>query len=183
MLLNKETDFSKTEVIKIGILSDTHNELSEEVSLLIKDCDIAIHAGDIGCSAVLEGLQPKSGHVIAVSGNNDKPYLWDVKDWAVVKNLPEVQSIILPGGIAVIEHGHEHDSYKPSHNDLRNAYPKARLIIYGHTHIQVIDKEDATTHVINPGAAGFTRNKGGASCIILTINNNLWDYKAYKFSN
>ncbi|MCK5696607.1 MAG: metallophosphoesterase family protein [Gammaproteobacteria bacterium] len=183
MLLNKETDFSQAENIKIGILSDTHNELSESVSAIIKDCDIAIHAGDIGCSAVLEALQPKSGHVIAVAGNNDKPYLWDVKDWAVVKTLPDMQTLTLPSGTIVIEHGHEHDSYKPPHSDLRKAHPEARLVIYGHTHIHIIDKEDASTDVINPGAAGFTRNKGGASCIVLTINNNVWDYKVYKFSD
>ena len=183
MLLNKESDFSLSEKIQVGILSDTHNELNERITAIINDCDIAIHAGDIGCRAVLELLQPKSGHVIAVAGNNDKPYLWDSEDWHLVKNLPAIQQLMLPGGTIVIEHGHEYDMFRPEHQDLRNAHPDARLIIYGHTHIEVIDKDEPLCHVVNPGAAGFTRNKGGASCIVLTIENNNWDYKVYKFSD
>jgi len=182
MLLNQKNDFSLIEKIQVGILSDTHNELDEQITALIKDCDIAVHAGDIGSRAVLEALQPKSGHVIAVAGNNDKPYLWDFEDWDLVKKLPAIQHLILPGGTIVIEHGHEHDMQKPEHRDLRNAHPDARLIIYGHTHKQIIDM-DEPHHVINPGAAGFTRNKGGASCIVLTIEGDTWDYKTFKFAD
>lgn len=189
MLLNQKKNFTdiidsaSLGIIKIGIISDTHEEISEEILAVINNCDIAIHAGDIGCSAVLEALQPKSGHVIAVAGNNDKPYLWDFKDWDLVKKLPEEQTISVPGGTISIEHGHKHDSYKPAHSDLRNAHLDSKLVIYGHTHIQVIDKDETAAYVINPGAAGFTRNKGGSSCIVLTIKNKVWDYKVFKFSD
>lgn len=182
MLLNQKTNFTTTSQMKLGILSDTHEELDEQVMAIIRDCDIAIHAGDIGASSVLEALQPKTGHVIAVAGNNDKPYLWDFKDWQLVKNLPQVQELTVAGGKIVIEHGHKHDMYKPAHQDLRDAHPQARLIIYGHTHIQVIDDE-SESHVLNPGAAGYTRNKGGPSCIVLTIDNTVWDYEVFKFSD
>lgn len=183
MILNQETNFTQSAKIKIGIVSDTHEELSEQVNAIISGCDIAIHAGDIGSSSVLEELQPKSGHVIAVAGNNDKPYLWDFKDWALVKHLPHVQKLSVPGGKIVIEHGHEHDMHMPAHSDLRNAHPDARAIVYGHTHIQVIDKENPGQYVINPGAAGYTRNKGGPSCIVLSIDDNDWDYKVFKFAD
>ncbi len=182
MLLNQETQFLSSKKLKIGIVSDTHEDLSEDIGALIKDCDIAIHAGDIGTSSVLEALQPKSGHVIAVAGNNDKPYLWEFKDWQLVKNLPHVRVLSVPGGEIVIEHGHEHDMCKPAHEDLRAAHPEARLIIYGHTHIQVIDN-DSKPCVINPGAAGFTRNKGGPSCVVLSIDNDSWDYEVFKFED
>ena len=183
MLLNQENDFSLIEKIQVGILSDTHDELNEQIIAIIEDCDIAIHAGDIGCRTVLEALKPKSGHIIAVAGNNDKPYLWDSEDWNLVKNLPTIQQLILPGGTIVIEHGHEYDMHKPEHQDLRSAHPDARLIIYGHTHKQVIDKDEPLCHVVNPGAAGFTRNKGGSACIVLTIVGNTWDYKTFKFAD
>ncbi|MCU7940513.1 MAG: metallophosphatase family protein [gamma proteobacterium symbiont of Bathyaustriella thionipta] len=181
MLLNQKTNFTQSRQIKIGIVSDTHEELSDQINTIISECDIAIHAGDIGSRTVLEALQPKSGHIIAVAGNNDKPYLWDFKDWELVKHLPHVKELSLPGGKLVIEHGHLHDMHKPGHSDLRNAHPDARAVVYGHTHIQVIDKEEPNTHVINPGAAGYTRNKGGPSCIILTINDNDWGYEVFKF--
>lgn len=183
MLLNQKTDYSQCSELKIAILSDTHDELAPEIVSEVSQCDFAIHAGDIGSSEVLEMMQPKSGHIIAVAGNNDKPYLWEFKDWNLVKNLPHQVNLSVPGGQISVEHGHRHDMYKPPHSDLRNAHPDARLIIYCHTHIQVIDKEDAQHHVLNPGAAGFTRNKGGPSCIILSIKNDNWDYQVLKFTD
>ena len=183
MQLNLKADFTSLEQCKIVIISDTHEDLDERIIDLVKDADFALHAGDIGSRSVLESLQPKSGHVIAVCGNNDKPYLWEVKDWGIVKNLPESMELMLPGGTLAIEHGHEHDMQKPSHFDLRAAYPDARVIIYGHTHIQVIDDEFPNQLVINPGAAGFTRNKGGPSCVVLSIDNDSWEYEVFKFTD
>lgn len=183
MLLNQETNFTNFSRMKIAIISDTHEELSEPINAIVNECDIAIHAGDIGSSSVLEVLKPKSGHVIAVAGNNDKPYLWDFKDWDLVKHLPHVQELSVPGGKIVVEHGHEHDMFKPDHKDLKNAHPDARVVVYGHTHIQVIDKENPELHVINPGAAGYTRNKGGPSCIVLSIEETDWDYEVFKFED
>ncbi len=182
MLLNQKTDFGNYSRLKVAIISDTHEELAPEIVALITECDLAIHAGDIGNSEVLGMMQPQSGHVIAVAGNNDKPYIWEFKDWNLVKNLPHQVDLKMPGGQISIEHGHRHDTYKPDHVALKKAHPQARLVIYGHTHIRVIDTEDEHQHVLNPGAAGFTRNKGGPSCIILTIEDDNWDYRVHKFS-
>lgn len=179
--LNQKTDFTDFLPLKIAIISDTHEVLDSQVIAAIKTCDVSIHAGDIGSSAVFDVMQPKSGHIIAVAGNNDKPYLWDFKDWNLVKNLPQQIELSVPGGKIVVEHGHLHDMHRPSHDDLRAAHPQARLVIYGHTHIQVIDKDVPETHVVNPGASGHTRNKGGPSCIILTIDHDSWDYEVLKF--
>ena len=181
MQLNQQTDFSHLSECKIAIVSDTHEEIDERIIALIKNCDIAVHAGDIGNLAVLEKIQPRLEHIFAVCGNNDKPYLWEVKDWNIVKNLPDSLELLLTGGYLALEHGHEHDMQKPNHKDLRAAHPNARVIIYGHTHIQVIDDELSDQIVINPGAAGYTRNKGGPSCIILSINNDVWEFEVFKF--
>lgn len=181
MQLNQKIDFTNVSNLKVAIVSDTHEELAPEIISAIKECDLAMHAGDIGNRMVLEIMEPKSGHVIAVAGNNDKPYLWDFKDWELVKQLPHQVELQVPGGTITMEHGHEHDIYKPSHDDLRAAHPDSRLVVYGHTHIQVIDKDDPQCHVLNPGAAGYTRNKGGPSCIILSIENEQWDYEVLKF--
>ncbi|MBE9525520.1 MAG: metallophosphoesterase family protein [Proteobacteria bacterium] len=182
MQLNQQTDFTHLPACKIAILSDTHEELDERIIEIVKNCDIAVHAGDIGSRSVLESMQPKLEHIFAVCGNNDKPYLWEVKDWSLVKNLPQKLELLLTSGNISIEHGHEHDMQKPGHNDLRAAHPNARVVIYGHTHIQVIDDEQLDQIVINPGAAGYTRNKGGPSCIVLSIDNDSWDFEVFKFS-
>lgn len=181
-MLNQQTDFSST-AKKIAIVSDTHEVLDSHIAEIVKQCDIAIHAGDIGCNAVLKALQPKLGHVIAIAGNNDKPYLWDYSEWNIVNKLPQSVKLSVFGGLIAVEHGHLHDMYRPSHDDLRQAHPDARMIVYGHTHIQVIDKENPAQWVVNPGASGLTRNKGGPSCLVLNIDNDNWDLDVFKFAD
>ena len=181
MLLNKCFDFKKQARLDIAIISDTHADLVTEIYELVSHCDIVIHAGDIGSMEVLEKLKPKMEHVIAVAGNNDKPYMWDVLHWHIVKNLPDHIDIDFSGGTISLEHGHLHDMNKPSHDSLRNAHKQSRLIIYGHTHHQVIDKEDEQHWVINPGAAGLTRTHGGSACFKLSISDNDWEIKTYRF--
>ncbi len=180
-MLNQETNFSSS-AKTIAIVSDTHEVLDENIANVVKQCDIAIHAGDIGCHAVLEAMKPRLGHVIAVAGNNDKPYLWDFSEWDIVNNLPASINLSVKGGLIAVEHGHLHDMYKPSHDDLRQAHPEARLIVYGHTHIQVIDKEHTGQWVVNPGASGATRNKGGPSCLVLSVNDDNWELEVFKFA-
>ena len=180
-MLNQKIDFTDFPSLKIAIISDTHQYLDPQVAGDINNCDLAIHAGDIGNAAVLDSMTPKSGHVIAVSGNNDVPYLWDADEIGIVTSLPEQIELFFASGNIAIEHGHEHCRTKPSHSDMRLAHPNARLIIYGHTHISVIDNEGSGCDVINPGAAGLTRNKGGPSCIILTIDGENWHYEKIKY--
>jgi len=183
MLLNQKHDFSDHDTLEVAIISDTHSDIDESVIEFVKTCDIAIHAGDIGNMDVLNAMEPKLSHVIAVSGNNDKPYMWEVRDWNVVKNLPETLQLQLPGGTLTIEHGHEHDMMKPCHDALRNTHKDSRMIVYGHTHKQIIDDSNQSIWVVNPGAAGFTRTHGGSSCLKLTIDKQSddWNLEAIRF--
>jgi putative phosphoesterase len=147
---------------------------------LIRQCDIAIHAGDICNGKILDAMQPRSGQVVAVSGNNDHASIWPEQQAEIVNNLPRVASLQLPGGLVKIEHGHLHDMHCPEHEDLRNAHPEARLVVYGHTHRKVID-DFRHPWIVNPGAAGNTRNRGGASCLVLTASETLWKIDSYRF--
>jgi len=57
------------------------------------------------------------------------------------------------------------------------------VIIYGHTHKQVIDKE-STPWVINPGASGETRNHGGSKCFTMDIyDDKEWLITPYIFTS
>ena len=152
-------------MIKIGILSDTHGSVHPQIVELMNNCDFALHAGDIVDIEVLQKLNPKQ-RIVAVRGNND----------AHMTNLEDVEVLELPGGKIVVEHGHKHGHEKPCHDSLRQTYPDAKAIIYGHTHKQVIP------WVINPGAAGKTRNYDGAKCLTLTITNqNDWNIESFIF--
>lgn len=168
--------------ITVAIISDTHSELHCEIDSIIRQCDIAIHAGDICDGEILNAMQPKTGQVVAVTGNNDHEYNWPAHQAEQVRSIPQVARLELPGGIVKIEHGHIHDMSKPDHDDLRDVHPEARLIVYGHTHRKVID-DYKMPWVVNPGAAGSTRTRGGASCLVLSATESLWKIESYRFSN
>jgi putative phosphoesterase len=160
---------------KIGIISDTHAHLDTRIIAILKECDYAIHAGDICGETILTSMQPKTGNVFAVAGNND-PFCHKNS------SLPNELSLKLPYGKISIEHGHEHGMAKPSHASMRKKHADSRIIVYGHTHKQLVDKE-AIPWIVNPGAAGLTRNHGGPSCLILHCNHETWDVEMVRFAN
>jgi len=170
-----------TGVAKVAIVSDTHTHLDSRIAALIRDCDYAIHAGDIGCHAVLEQMQPRMAKV-AVAGNNDAVAAWHESEAELVEQLPEIAELHLPGGKIAIEHGHRHGHHRPCHDALRQAHPGARVVVYGHTHKMVCDTSEERW-VINPGAAGLTRNHGGPSCLILTAADGQWQVESIRFAD
>lgn len=166
----------------VAIISDTHAFLDPRIEALVEQADMAIHAGDICACEILDEMRPKSGKVVAVAGNNDHSLRCMQENLDSPKQLPDIESLALPGGVVKIEHGHRHDMHKPAHSDLRAAHPEARLVVYGHTHKLVVD-QDESTWVVNPGAAGQTRTGGGPSCLILTASETQWSIKPFKFSD
>jgi len=165
----------KKEKLSIGIISDTHAHLDARIIEVLKDCDYAIHAGDICGEDILDAMQPKTGDIFVVTGNND-PFCH------IGRDLPQTISLELPNGKISIEHGHLHGHHKPSHDSMRTAHADSRIVIYGHTHKQVVDKE-AIPWVINPGAAGITRNHGGPSCLVLHCDGDNWEIEKIRFEN
>ncbi len=157
--------------VTVGILSDTHGYLDNRIAKVIRDCDYAIHAGDIMGAHVLNQLQPRKS-VIAIAGNNDVPSIWNKDEATIVSALPKTAQLKLPGGIINIEHGHRLGNY-PEHEQLRWDHAEARLVVYGHTHKRIID-QTAEPWIVNPGAAGKERTKGGPSCLILHASEFEW---------
>jgi len=168
------------EQARVAIISDTHTHLDSRIAELIRDCDYAVHAGDIGCNEILEQMQPKRGR-IAVVGNNDFIGAWPESQSHIVEKLPSIAELHLPGGILAIEHGHRHGHHRPDHQALRASHPRARAVVYGHTHKMVCDTSEEQW-VLNPGAAGQTRNHGGPSCLLLTAANDHWKLQEIRFS-
>jgi len=170
-------------ISKIAIVSDTHSVISPDILNAIKFCDQIIHAGDICGAHILEQLKQICPNVTAVTGNNDAPSLWAESEAAVVSALPAIAEISVAGGIIAIEHGHKHGMHQPDHALLRAAHPHARVVVYGHTHTMLVD-DNARPWVINPGAAGATRTRGGPSCLILTTSaDEEWDIEMLRFED
>ncbi len=160
--------------VTVGLVADTHGYLDFRIAEIVTDeCDIVAHLGDIGSQTVLDELQPKSSMVFAVVGNNDVPWKWKSTDTSSLETLPNKCLLSLPGGDLAMEHGHEIKDSRRYHELLRKAHPYACAIAYGHTHVRVIDQTEKPW-VINPGAAGRERTKGGPSMQILTASSKGW---------
>lgn len=159
--------------VTVAIVSDTHSHLDERIADIVRDCDYAIHAGDICGEDVIDSMQPKTGKVIAVSGNND-PHCHE-------SELPWVSELQLPGGKVSVEHGHFHGMHEPCHDSLRKAHGGSRMVVYGHTHKLTRDMS-AMPWVVNPGAAGVVRNHGGPSCLILKATEQDWLVEEHRFT-
>lgn len=176
------TDSDNSSAYRVAIISDTHGSINSQVLHAINGCQQIVHAGDICGAHVLSQLNEICSQVTAVAGNNDAPGLWAEIETQIVAALPAVIQIELPAGILAIEHGHQHGMHKPDHASLRAAHPEARAIVYGHTHKMLVDDEQSPW-VVNPGAAGATRTNGGPSCLILSIEDDEWNFEMLRFED
>lgn len=162
--------------MRLIIVSDTHGALDARVEALARTADLVVHAGDIGSAAVLQRLGAK---VHAVRGNNDVSAKW-VGPASVLAALPEACELSLPGGQLMVEHGHRVNPAPKRHALLRARYPNAALVVYGHSHRQIIDQEERPW-VANPGAAGRSRTYGGPACLELLITSRQWFLRAHRY--
>lgn len=134
-------------MIKIGLISDTHNYLDPQVFEYFKDCDEIWHAGDFGTIAISDELK-KIAPVIGVHGNIDGE---DVR-----KVYPMHQRFEREGMNIWITHigGIPGRYCIPIRDEIDNNPPD--LFICGHSHILRIarDQEHNKMLYMNPGAAG-----------------------------
>lgn len=164
----------------VGIVSDTHGFLDPRIIDIVHDCDLVVHAGDIGNAHVLQVLRRQDTRVKAVRGNNDTRQKWPPEDRLTLDGLPVRLSIDLPGGCLVAVHGHDAGPPARRHTILRTLYPEARAIVYGHSHRLTCDKRECPW-VLNPGAAGRNRTFGGPSCLVLCALRNNWCIESFRF--
>lgn len=165
--------------LRVAIVSDTHGRLDPRIASLVAECDLAVHAGDIGSAAVLAGLAPRDGRVLAVTGNNDLPGKWPEEDRQLLAGLPAELDLHLPGGTLTLIHGHQAPARR-RHAWLRSRFPASRAVVYGHSHRLAID-QDAWPWILNPGAAGRARTYGGPSCLVLAAAKAGWVVDEHRF--
>lgn len=145
--------------MRLGIISDTHGILRPEVFEVFKDVDQILHAGDVGPLDLLTELAAIAP-VTAVYGNTDG---MDVR-----AKLRRVAKVELDGFTIVVTHGDQFGrGVKPA--QLHEAFPEADLIIYGHSHMPLLELADVVVTVMNPGAAGPRRFDIPASVGIIEL--------------
>ncbi len=133
--------------LQIGILSDTHGYLDDELIQALDGCDQIWHAGDIGAMEVIDRLRQVCPEVKAVYGNIDPPSLRRVFPEVSVFDVDQVKVVMLhiagyPG------------KYTAQARQLLKQH-RPQLLVCGHSHILKIVRDPRYGHLhINPGAAG-----------------------------
>jgi uncharacterized protein len=132
-----------SDVLVVGLISDTHGMVRPSVFDALAGVDLILHAGDVGPDSVLDELATIAP-IRAVYGNTDAPGR---------PRLHEMLALEIGKLRVHVSHGHEVGSPTPA--KLLAAYD-ADVIVYGHTHRQLITR-DGERLVVNPGAAGARR--------------------------
>ncbi|MBD3615863.1 MAG: metallophosphoesterase family protein [Gracilimonas sp.] len=134
-------------MIKIGLISDTHNYLDPQVFEYFEDCDEIWHAGDFGSISIADQLR-KIAPVVGVYGNIDGK---DIRQEFPLHQRFEREGLRIwmthiggiPGRYCI-----------PIREELENDPPE--LFICGHSHILRISRDQDLDKMLymNPGAAG-----------------------------
>lgn len=122
---------------RIGVLSDTHGRLREEVVEILQSCDVILHAGDIHTQKVLDGLRGIAPLYI-VRGNADK-------EWA--EGLPEKLSEEICGLRVFMVHNKKQIPKGTGNYDL---------VVFGHSH-KYEERREGDCLFLNPGSCGPRR--------------------------
>jgi uncharacterized protein len=147
--------------MRLGLISDTHGMLRPDVFECFAGVDRILHAGDIGPASLLDELQAIAP-VTAVWGNTDG---FDVRE-----RLQGVANLEVAGRRITLLHGHQLGT--PTPDGLRSAAPDAQVIVFGHTH-RPLEERDHHVLVVNPGAAGASRFGIPPSVAILELGDAL----------
>ncbi len=126
---------------RIGVVSDTHGLLRGQVKSRLGNCDIIIHAGDIGSQSVLMELRRMAPLVVAVRGNVD------AGQWA--RALKEHEHLEIEGRAIYVVHNIRTLTFDPRSAGID-------VVIHGHSHKPAIEREDGILY-LNPGSAGPER--------------------------
>ena len=133
--------------MKIGVISDTHGYLDEQVFEYFKDCDEIWHAGDIGDLQVTDRLK-EFKRLKCVFGNIDGT--------EARKEFKKNIRFTCQGLVVMITHiGGKQYVYTPAiREDLKRNPPD--IFVCGHSHILKVgyDKRFGFLY-LNPGAAGI----------------------------
>lgn len=146
----------------IGVISDTHiphfKKLPEAIWTHFEGVGLIIHAGDLSILSVLDELETIAP-VAAVQGN--------VETDEVIEKLPIKREIAVGNCRIGIVHILGEAS---SHARLaRLEFPRARVVIFGHSHIPYNQEHDGQL-LFNPGSATDRRRQPACSTGLLHID-------------
>lgn len=163
-------------MLRIGLISDTHHFLDDNVFKHFEKCDEIWHAGDFGTIEVankLAAFKPLRG----VYGNIDGQ---DVRSVYPEKLRWQSEGI----NVFMTHIGGYPPKYNPTVKKILQADPP-QLFICGHSHILKVIYDDKLSCLhINPGAAGRQGWHTVRTLVRLTIDgNNMKDCEVIELGN
>lgn len=151
-------------MLRIGLLSDTHNHLDPKIFEVFKDVDEIWHAGDIGSIEIAERLK-QFKPFYAVYGNIDGK--------EIRQEYPLNLELEREGLKILITHiGGYPGNYDPrARKKIEEVKPD--VFICGHSHILKVMRDEKHNNMlaINPGAAGVEGFHKVKTVLRFTLNN------------
>lgn len=151
---------NKKKTYKIGVISDTHGLLREEVEKQLLNCDAILHGGDLDDLKTWERLK-ELGKLYAVKGNND---------YALGNRLPLSCHFTLYG----IRFFMIHDKA-----DIPVDLQDVDVVIFGHSHKYETFYEGKMLF-LNPGSCGKKRFRLPLTMAILEVTEDSGKIKLQK---
>jgi putative phosphoesterase len=133
--------------VRIAVISDTHfptrgTRLPEACLEFLGCADLILHAGDFSTVDALAAVRGLGPPVIAVRGNVD--------DAAVRRALPPEVEVDLSGHrLAMV---HDAGPARERMSRLRKRYPSADVVVFGHSHVPVVEQDPDGFTIVNPGS-------------------------------
>ncbi len=107
----------------------------------LREAELILHAGDLSATSVLDELGSLGPPVVAVHGNVDEP--------ALLARLPAQLELELSG--VKLAMTHDAGPARRRLARLRNRFPDADAVIFGHSHIPLHERADGL-QIFNPGS-------------------------------
>ncbi|MDQ3878283.1 MAG: metallophosphatase family protein [Actinomycetota bacterium] len=137
--------------MKVAVIADTHTRgmtraLPAGAWPYLESSDHILHAGDVVDPALLDELSSLAP-VTVVAGNCDAG---DVRAWGATDT-----ATVTLGGVTI---GMVHDSglSRKRRERMRDLFPGARVVVFGHSHMPV-NEDDGALLLFNPGSPTWKR--------------------------
>jgi putative phosphoesterase len=148
----------------IAVIADTHmpkgaRRLPARCVEILAAADAVIHAGDFFGASALAEIESLCPVLHAVHGNVDEP--------ALRRSLPETLEV--PVGDHMVAVVHDAGPAAGRLRRLRNRFPQADLVVFGHSHLPLHEREDGF-QIFNPGSPTERRRAPRRSLLTLEID-------------
>lgn len=145
---------------RIGVLSDTHGKLREEVVEILRGCDVILHAGDINTPKVAESLR-EIAPLYIVRGNADK-------EWA--EGIPETLSEEICGLQVFMVHNKKYLPKEAGNYDL---------VVFGHSH-KYEERREGNCLFLNPGSCGPRRFSQPVTMAVVEVEEKTGEVRVFR---